>query len=398
MNKLIYILIVFIMSDVSYSQWVRVTNGLSNDDTYSIAFSGNKMFIGTYHNGVYYSSNNGSNWVQTALNNKDVRSLAISGNNIIAGTRGNGIYYSSNNGAAWIQTNLEMEDVWAMTVIGSNVFAGTDNKGVYISGNNGISWVQTSMNDKDINYLFAYGTVLFAAVGVNGWGVFASPNNGASWTELGSIEIGTYSVAVSGSYIYAGPYYSGVYVTSDGGATWIQSSFDIGTAAALAVSGNNVIAGTEGYGIKVSNDNGTTWTQRSEGLGSGYIMSLCIINNYIYAGTGNGLYKRSLSEIIGINQLSSEVPERFSLFQNYPNPFNPVTKIMFEIPLQTSRRDVSLAVYDVLGNEIAVLVNSKLTPGTYVYTWDASNCPSGVYFYKLTAGDFSAVNKMILIK
>ncbi|HWA06880.1 MAG TPA: M14 family zinc carboxypeptidase, partial [Ignavibacteria bacterium] len=88
---------------------------------------------------------------------------------------------------------------------------------------------------------------------------------------------------------------------------------------------------------------------------------------------------------------STGMPKEFRLHQNYPNPFNPVTKIMFEIPLQTSRRDVSLAVYDILGNEIAVLVNSKLTPGTYEYTWDASNFPSGVYFYRLTADDFSAV-------
>ncbi len=95
---------------------------------------------------------------------------------------------------------------------------------------------------------------------------------------------------------------------------------------------------------------------------------------------------------------STGTPKEFRLHQNYPNPFNPVTKIMFEIPLQTSRRDVSLAVYDILGNEIAVLVNSKLTPGTYEYTWDASNCPSGVYFYRLTADDFSAVNKMVLLK
>ncbi|HWA07767.1 MAG TPA: T9SS type A sorting domain-containing protein, partial [Ignavibacteria bacterium] len=95
---------------------------------------------------------------------------------------------------------------------------------------------------------------------------------------------------------------------------------------------------------------------------------------------------------------STGMAKEFRLHQNYPNPFNPVTKIMFDVPVQTSRRDVSLAVYDILGNEIAVLVNSKLTPGTYEYTWDATNFPSGVYFYRLTADDFSAVNKMVLLK
>lgn len=108
--------------------------------------------------------------------------------------------------------------------------------------------------------------------------------------------------------------------------------------------------------------------------------------------------------INGISGINNQ-PQEFRLYQNYPNPFNPSTTINFEIPLSRgvsgeAGRGVftSLKIYDVLGNEIAVLVNSKLTPGTYEYQWDASNYPSGVYFYKLSAGDYTAVNKMILIK
>jgi len=91
----------------------------------------------------------------------------------------------------------------------------------------------------------------------------------------------------------------------------------------------------------------------------------------------------------------------FSLSQNYPNPFNPTTKINFTIlPLTKGAGglDVRLIVYDILGREVAELVNDKLSPGSYEVEWDGSKYASGVYFYKLVSSDFSEVKKMILIK
>jgi hypothetical protein len=107
------------------------------------------------------------------------------------------------------------------------------------------------------------------------------------------------------------------------------------------------------------------------------------------------------NQYIGIKPISSSVPRSFVLFQNYPNPFNPSTKIKFEIPLNKGgQRGLSarLVIFDILGREITTLINEQLKPGTYEATWDVSDCPSGVYFYKLTAGDFSETKKMVLIK
>lgn len=103
---------------------------------------------------------------------------------------------------------------------------------------------------------------------------------------------------------------------------------------------------------------------------------------------------------IGINKISTEVPAKFRLEQNYPNPFNPVTKIKFEVPLSKGglRGVVILKVFDLLGREVAILVNEQLKPGTYEVTFDGSSLSSGVYFYKLTAGDFSETKKMLMIK
>ncbi len=98
---------------------------------------------------------------------------------------------------------------------------------------------------------------------------------------------------------------------------------------------------------------------------------------------------------IGIQQISSEVPQRFELKQNYPNPFNPVTNIEFSI---AKTRDVNLVIYNSLGQLVATLVNQELKPGIYKYDFNASGLPSGSYYYRLTAGDFVRTNKMILVK
>jgi predicted acyl esterase len=108
---------------------------------------------------------------------------------------------------------------------------------------------------------------------------------------------------------------------------------------------------------------------------------------------------------IGIQPISSNVPDKYSLSQNYPNPFNPTTTIKFSIPAHIlSSRDaltrdlVLLRVYNILGKEIATLVNEKLQPGTYKVKFDGSNLPSGIYFYKLETENYRETRKMLLIK
>ncbi len=98
---------------------------------------------------------------------------------------------------------------------------------------------------------------------------------------------------------------------------------------------------------------------------------------------------------IGLIPVSTEIPEKFSLSQNYPNPFNPATKIRFNI---SSPAEVKLQVFDILGKEVKMLVNESFQPGVYETDFDASTLPSGVYFYRLTAGTFSESKKMVLLK
>lgn len=98
---------------------------------------------------------------------------------------------------------------------------------------------------------------------------------------------------------------------------------------------------------------------------------------------------------IGINSISTEVPKDYSLSQNYPNPFNPTTSIKFSIPKSGM---VTLKVFDILGREVAELVNQVKSAGTYIVDFDASAFTSGMYFYKIETSDFVAVKKMVLVK
>ncbi|MBK9334306.1 MAG: T9SS type A sorting domain-containing protein [Ignavibacteria bacterium] len=100
-------------------------------------------------------------------------------------------------------------------------------------------------------------------------------------------------------------------------------------------------------------------------------------------------------EPVGIQPYSTEVPDRFSLSQNYPNPFNPVTTIKFEIRTSSN---VKFTIFDALGRQLESLVNERLTTGTHSLTFDGSSFSSGVYFYKLDAGEFSETKRMILLK
>lgn len=98
---------------------------------------------------------------------------------------------------------------------------------------------------------------------------------------------------------------------------------------------------------------------------------------------------------VGVHQINSTVPEKYNLHQNYPNPFNPNTKIKFDLPKASL---VKVTVFDQLGREVQVLLNQKLSAGVYEAEFNALAIPSGVYYYKIEADDFSQTKKMLLVK
>jgi len=172
-------------------------------------------------------------------------------------------------------------------------------------------------------------------------------------------------------------------------------------------SGSSYVTGWADYSfctIKYSPNGVLSW-QRSYNYNGSSSSATSIafdsIGNVFVSGTsnsnqtGNDIATIKYSQPIGIAQISQNIPSDFSLLQNYPNPFNPVTNIKFDIP---QRSIVKISIYDILGKDISVLVNEELNPGTFEVNWDASNFPSGVYFYKIVTDDFTESKKMVLIK
>ncbi|MDQ3021356.1 MAG: T9SS type A sorting domain-containing protein [Bacteroidota bacterium] len=180
-----------------------------------------------------------------------------------------------------------------------------------------------------------------------------------------------------------------------------------GTYVAATVS-YNFQAGTRGL-IRFWNVNTGIVEHEfiDENIGGGSSSSRTVIRSFAFSNSGN-LFAYSVGNMIkvtktdltlvtltGLEQISSNVPTSNLLFQNYPNPFNPKTIISYQSSMEVN---VSLKVYDVLGNEIATLVNEKHVPGNYSVEFDGTNMSSGIYYYRIEAGNFVQVRKMILIK
>jgi hypothetical protein len=322
--------------------------------------------------------------ISNIFNDQNVLSLHVtpdgsSGTLIIAGTF-DGLWISTNNGNDWIESNNGLLSTFIVslgaiqnTSGGPTLFAGTG-AGVYRSTNNGVSWIEANngLTNLDVQTFTSSGQNIFA--GTIGGGVCISTNNGASWAAVNNGLTNT--------------------------TVW--------RVFALPGLPGNILAGTN-LGIFHSSNDGQTWSSISSGLPpspshSSSIVRVFAINvitdgseQYLVAGTeGRGVWKRPLSEVItSVTPISGIVPAEFSLKQNFPNPFNPQTVISFTLPKSNT---VTLRVFNVLGEEIAMLVNEHLKPGTYEIKWDAENFPSGVYYYKLQAGSFVETKKMVLIK
>ena len=197
-----------------------------------------------------------------------------------------------------------------------------------------------------------------------------------------------------------GGYYgvSTILRTTNGGTNWISqysgtnerlygvSFTDVNTGTAVGINGT-ILRTTNG---------GTNWILQTSGtINHLKGVSFTDANNGTAVGQ-NGTILRTTKGGVFVNQISSKIPERISLYQNYPNPFNPTTKIRFGLKQSSNTK---LIIYNILGKEITTLVNEKLNAGSYEVDWDGSNYPSGVYFYRLSAdGNVVDTRKMMLIK
>jgi hypothetical protein len=387
--------------------WDRLVTGLQNSYVNCFASIGTNVFAGTMSQGVVRSTNNGNNWtlVNNGLTDTVVWSLDNLGTNLYAGTD-SGVFLSTNNGTNWMQTGLDTVIVWAFATSDENIFAGT-NGGVFLSTNNGTSWTRV-----DTGWTWAMSAEM-STLTLSGYNLFGIHRHPGYWfcpscserirssVTAGAAPMPTF---VHPTEVMTGPP-PALYLSTDYGTSWTDIAFVCMPLNALAVSGTNIFAGLsddgswQQYGVLLSTNNGTSWAMVNTGFASwANVYSLAVKDTYLFAGTDSaGVWRRPISEMItSVREFpTNELPSNFSLEQNYPNPFNPSTTISYQIP---TRIMVTLKLYDILGREVTTLVSEEKPAGTYELTWNAENLPSGVYFYQLTAGEFIQTRKMILLK
>lgn len=407
MRKILLTSVLIINNLAINAQWIPLD--IDSTAVTSFAIKDSFLFAGSGKD-IYMSSDEGNSWTNKGLNN--VRCLAVKDNYLFAG-RYQGVYRTTYDGNDWIQLNNGLTPplgtiIRSFKVDGSNIWVSTEG-GVFYSTDNGENW--NSANNSLPSYIISLeinGSSIFAGHG-DGQGIFLSTNNGISWTQKnGGLPGGTSvpELAVHNGNVYAGTY-TGIYVTSDNGSNWISISNGLPNleVSAFAFLGNNIFAGinndqTNSGGVFQSINNGNSWVLINEGLGTKEIGSLIIHNEFIFAGTysstGSAVWRRPLSEIITtVEPLKEILPTKLELQQNFPNPFNPSTNIQYTI---SNRQFVTLKVCDLLGREVATLVNEEKAPGNYQAIFDASALSNGVYFYRLQAGNFVQTRKMILMK
>ncbi|HTR80532.1 MAG TPA: T9SS type A sorting domain-containing protein [Bacteroidota bacterium] len=336
-----------------------------DDSTWNLGLmrsSPSAVFVSAWRSGlpnllVYRSTDEGDTWSSVDTTSVYMRALCSNGDKIYIGG-GNEIFLgraaylvnliqvSTDNGATWGIVRSPLDST-------KSVFSLTDTLSLITAlcsvGPHLIVGMQALEFGESLEYLWI----------ANGGGIYHLVQNDSSWDLANSSLMG-------------------------------RSVFG------FATSGSFVFAATDS-GIFRSSDYGTNWDDVSLGMNNVFVQSLFVSGSYLFASTSNGLWKRPLSEItsVGHSMTNDALPAKYDLSQNYPNPFNPQTTIKFSIPATSF---VSLKIFNVLGAKVATPLSERLNPGTYTANWNASQFASGVYFYRLEAGRFSATKKLLLLK
>jgi hypothetical protein len=362
-------------------QWVKRYNGSANNDDY-----GNSIQI----------DNAGNSYVTCAvtMSASDLDYMTVKydpSGNVVWST----FYNGSGNGADFPSSN-------AIDAAGN----------IYVTG-----YITGSGTESD------YCTIKYNNSGVQQWAKIYNGPDG--WDEAWNVILdnaGNVYVTGNSAGTGTGDDYCTIKYSNSGVEQWVARYNGTGASNdycnwVMADPGGNVyVTGIVGDGtgnpqniVTVGYDpNGVQkWVQTYNGTGNEFDSGNALWvdgagNVYVAGGSDNpnntDFITLKYSSTIGIQQITAEVPSKFSLGQNYPNPFNPETVIKFSLPAESMNTKINLSVFDISGKMVKELVNSSLTPGIYEYSFNASNLPSGTYFYKLSAGSYSETKKMILVK
>lgn len=414
---LLLIFTISLFHNFAFSQWVQTTSGTANFltsiTTISTAINYAAGFTGTF----LRSTNSGQTWTtQTSPSASNIN--AISFPPLGSATTGwvatsTGIHKTTNSGANWVQqvASGSFTDILFPSL--TTGFALRSTNSIQLTTNGGTNFTSVNYTPNSLvggNKIIQLTTQNYLILGVDNTNdtsfIFKTTNQGVNWTQHARITGVFFNVVFinQSTGIICGD--QGVAMrTTNGGANW--TSVVTGTTndlVGIQIISANVLCmvGSSGT-IKKSTNAGINWlTQTCPVTANLRSIDMFSTDDFgLISGAGGTILKTTNGgTFTAVIQNGSEIPEAYSLNQNYPNPFNPSTKINFAIPNSglNNGSNVRLAVFDILGKEVALLVNENLTAGNYSIDFNASSHPSGTYFYRLTAGSFTDTKKLVLIK
>lgn len=372
-----------------------------------------QAYVGTYGFGVYkWSSTNGWEQKNNGLTNPWVYGLVSSATTLYAATWGGGIFKSTNGGDTWTHAGLPNAHVRGLSIsqVG-NIYATGDFSEVWklVSGD----WILVgnvadyATEPWDIAVHPANEDHLFAATR---YGLYESMNAGLTWSHtLSGVEVFSVKVHPVTEDVYVGTQ-SGVVRRDRGSSTF--NSIRSTASAAYSLAFDRFQRLYVGYwgppGVEMTDDAGVTWNplllaaplEAASKTGSDFRVTHVLIDDntgrVMVTTERKGAYLvDTTAPASGVAIEDDELPTGYALEQNYPNPFNPVTSIRFHVPQASA---VRLAVYDMLGREVQVLLDGAVVSGTHQVAFDAANLSSGVYMYRLQTDIGVHVRTMQLLK
>lgn len=355
------------ISDDSGKNWRRSNTGMTLGAVKCLGSILSDLFASFDPHYFMGSASVGDNWFNINIPNPDVFSLLTSGTSLYVGTR-TGLYVTTDVGASWTKPTVDstIGAVSAIALNGNDMYVGESIRGVHRSTDGGTSWsrANTGLERTFVVALHIKGSTVFA--GSNYYdstftGLYRTTNKGVDWQHIAIAGAGDiFAITGDSTDIFVGGI-GGVFRSSDDGLSWSLPSNSISrfTVRSLLISNNKLIAGTDSSGIFISSDKGATWSNANDGLPIIGVKALIQVYYTIFAGTdGRGIWKRDAKQL-GVS-LPKVQASSISLTAT-PNPFSESTTATFTTQ---SRAQTKVSIYDLLGNEIAVLFNGSLDPGS----------------------------------
>ena len=405
-----FIFLVFSSTQRTYSQWTLITTS-STINVHALVVDGNNLYVGDLSQGIYLSTNNGTSWLNSnqGLTNYTMTSILKKGTYLFAGTF-DGPFRSSDNGTTWTPANNGLSVVYSFSINNDTIYAAGSYLGAFRSADNGTTWESLGLNRGEISLLVAKDSMLFAisdygypVTGHYYYDYWLSIYNNQKWSSrLCSSYVN--ALIIKDDNLYLGTDDGVASVSNNADWSSLNSGLTDSRVTSFASSGSYLFAGTANGRLFFSSDNGAHWSDGSAGLPAIQVYALAVSGDNLFAGIGNGnigrdtllgVWRRSITDITTVKNSHLLSLSGYLLEQNYPNPFNPITTISFSLP-HTSK--VKITIYNSLGVLVKTLVNQDFARGNYSKIWDASKEPSGIYFYRLQAGNFVQTRKLVLLK